>query len=397
MGIVSTAKLLLLLCAVAVILTNRSQSGRRTEVAAATPIAVLLALAAFAISLAWTVAPPADALGSLGKYGKLLVIPVLMLLVRTRSEALCALAAFAVGQLFLVLSSWLLFMQVPLAWATSNMASHEYAVFSSYLDQGIMAAVFAAVCWHLRYLAPGRYGRTFAIGVAVIAMSNALFVLSGRSGHVVAIALLSLAIMWELPGRWRPAVVLLPFLIAAALFFASDKVRDRLTMVKTEVQAFSSQEQSLTSSGIRLSLWLKAVQLLAERPVTGAGIGSWSTEYNRLQRIQNPAHVNIQGNGNPHQEYLHWGVQLGMPGVLLLLAVFLAVLRDTLRFEKQTARAAQSALVGLCVACLFNSSLYDALIGDFFCVTLGVLLALGAHPGRRQQSTPLPVAGAAAA
>jgi len=39
------------------------------------------------------------------------------------------------------------------------------------------------------------------------------------------------------------------------------------------------------------------------------------------------------------------------------------------------------------VACLFNSSLYDALIGDFFVVTMGLLLALGLRNG----PTRLPV------
>ena len=36
-----------------------------------------------------------------------------------------------------------------------------------------------------------------------------------------------------------------------------------------------------------------------------------------------------------------------------------------------------SALLALAVACLFNSTLYDGLIGDFFCVLIGLLLALG--------------------
>ena len=387
MAIVSTAKLLLLLCAIAVILSNRSQHRLTSWPAAVTPIAILVALAAFAVSLVWTVAPSADALKSLGKYGKLLVIPVLMLLVRTRREALYALGAFTIGQLFLVLSSWLIFAHLPVPWATSNMSVKENAVFSSYLDQGIMAAIFAAICWHLRDLAPGKYGRHAAIAVAVIAVSNALFVLSGRSGHAVAITLLSIAIMWELPRRWRPVVVLLPFLLGTALFFTSEKVHDRLTMARSEVQSFISQQQSLSSSGLRLVFWIKAVQMIAERPAAGSGIGSWSTEYNRLQRNQNPAHIDVQGNGNPHQEYLQWGVQLGVPGILLFLGLLLAMVRDTLHFERQSARAAQSALAGLFVACLFNSSLYDALIGDFFCVTLGLLLALGAHPASPSRPT----------
>ncbi len=384
MAIISAAKLLLMLTALFVL--ARALLGTRyapVEPRAAgtrfTPIAVMGVLFIFALSLLWTVAPAADAWGSLAKYGKLLLIVLLMTLVRDRREALCAIGWFVLAQLFLVGSSWALFWQLPVAWATSNMAVKEYAVFSSYLDQGIMGAVLAAMCWHLRGLVPGRFGKHIAIAAALLALSNVLFVLSGRSGHVVAIAMLSLAIMWQLPKRLRALVVLLPFALALVLFFSSSKVRDRLTTVKNEVQLYSTQQKSVTSSGIRLELWHRAIGVISDHPIAGLGVGSWSTEYNRLEHEKNPAHVPIDGNGNPHQEYLQWGVQLGLPGMVLLLGLFGAVFRDTLKMEPAVARAAQSTLAAWMVACLFNSSMYDALIGDFFCVTLGLLLALGAY------------------
>ena len=387
-ALISIAKLLLLICALATLVKVRQpvDTGNSATVQA-TPVMVLVCLLAFSLSLIWTVAPVPDALGSVAKYGKLLVLVLMMVLIRTRREALYALGWFVAGQLFLVLGSWALYMHLPVPWATSNMALKEYAVFSSYLDQGIMGSVLAAICWHLRPLAPGRFGRQVAVAIAVVSVSNVLFVLSGRSGHVVAIALLSLAIMWQLPKRYRAVVVLLPFVLAAALFFSSAKVRDRLTMVNSEVQSYSSQEQSQTSSGIRLGLWRSAAQMIAENPFAGSGVGSWSTQYNRLQRTQNPAHKDIAGNGNPHQEYLQWGVQLGVPGIALFLALLLSIFRDTLGMEKPVARAAQSTLAALGVACLFNSSLYDALIGDFFCVATGLLLALGTQPKKQLTAT----------
>jgi O-antigen ligase len=81
-----------------------------------------------------------------------------------------------------------------------------------------------------------------------------------------------------------------------------------------------------------------------------------------------------------------WGVQLGVPGILLLLALMASIMKDMLSMETQAARATQSALLALAVACLFNSSIYDAQIGDFFCVLLGLLLALGLYPQVASQS-----------
>lgn len=378
MVVISISKLLLVILGATVVLfARRVPTSDQLLKGMSTPIAVMIALAAFAISLLWTVAPQDDALGSLVKYGKLLMVVLLLISIRDRREAIYALGSFAVAQTFLLASSWMLFARLPVPWSTSRMALTEYAVFSSYLDQGIMSAVFAAICWHLREHAPGRFGRKLAIFMAFAALANVFFVLMGRSAHVISIALISIAIMWELPKKYRAVVVLLPFLLAVGLFFASSKVRDRLILVETEVSAYSAQQKANTSSGIRLDLWNTAIQAIGEYPVAGSGIGSWSTQFNRLQHEKNPAHIDIAGNGNPHQEFLLWGVQLGIPGILLFIALLFSMWRDTLKMARPYARATQSTLLALAVACLFNSSLYDAQIGDFFCVLIGLLLALG--------------------
>jgi O-antigen ligase len=385
MALISTAKLLLVLCGLTALLFSWR---RRAAVSALpnmrTPVIVLLAIFVFALSLLWAAAPQSEALGAVAKYGKLLVIVIMVLLIRNRREALYALAAFAAAQLFLLLSSWMLFARLPVPWATSNMALTHYAVFSSYLDQGIMSAVFAALCWHLRGMVPGKFGSTLAITVALLALGNVFFLLPGRTGHLVAVALLSIAVMWELPGRYRLAAALMPFALIAALAFGSPAVHERIMQVKTELQTFSFQEGAdivaaggvSNSASIRLHFWHRALQSIRDNPWVGSGAGSWATEYNRLEQRDKETYNAVKG-GNPHQEYLLWGVQLGIPGILLLCTLMLSILKDTTKMLPPYARATQSVLLGLAIACAFNASLYDALIGDFFCVLIGLLLALG--------------------
>jgi len=375
--------MLLLLGGAAILLFSQRpvQAGPAQQTAHLTPVAVLVIICAFALSLLWTSGSQVEALNSLGKYGKLLMIPLIVALLRSREEARYALAAFALTQLFLLLSSWMLFLHLPVPWATSETALSHYTPFSSYLDEGIMTALFASLCWHLRALLPGRLATIGAPAVAVLALLNVLFVLEGRSGHIVAVVLLSLAIMWELPARYRAGIILLPFVLTLAVSLVSPRVQNRLIQAKQEIQAFSLEKGASTttgsSSGIRLHFWHRAAQLMAENPVLGSGVGSWSHEYNRLDKAQNPAHQEIGPLGNPHQEYLLWGVQLGIPGIALIAGLLGAMLRDTKHMEKMPSRAAHSAIFALAIACLFNASIYDALIGDFFCVVLGLLLALG--------------------
>ncbi len=353
-----------------------------------TRLAISVSMIIFGASIAWTNAPILDALGSWGKYGKLLFIPLIAALVQTRREALIALVFFSGSQLFLAISSWLLFFHLAVPWATSRSAAVYSSVFSSYLDQGIMTAVFASVCWQLRTLVPGRFGRYAAIAVAVIALLNVFFVLRGRTGHAVALILISLAILYELPARYRGGIAGVPILLLAAALAFLPQIQDRALQVKSEVQGFFAGEGGSvvtgTSSGIRLHFWHRALQSMSEHPLLGAGVGSWSNEFIRLEKEKSSKPEIIRPMGNPHQEYLLWGVQLGMVGVFLFFWLLISIFRDTRTIDETSARAVRSVLAGFAVSCLFNSTLYDAQIGDFFCVALGLLMALGIAERKNQ-------------
>ena len=86
---------------------------------------------------------------------------------------------------------------------------------------------------------------------------------------------------------------------------------------------------------------------------------------------------------NPHQEYLLWGVELGVFGIILLLSFFICLLRDSLKFSINIQRSMIAVTLATACACLFNSTLYDGLIGDYFCVILGLIFAWGIHDNKR--------------
>lgn len=393
-AIISLSKVLLVLSTLFVVLKRNRAEARLSPLAGmATPWLVVAVLLSFACSLFWTSAEMSEALGSLGKYGKFLVIPAFLLLVRTRRDATWVLGAFLAGQAFVLISSWLLFLDVPLVWATSRAAKVSYAVFSSYLDQGIMSAVMGAVFWHLRLLAPSRPVFYMAIALSLLAFGNVFIVFTGRTGHLVGIAMLSLAIFWALPKRFRMASLLVPPLIFLAVYLGFDKVGQRFAMVKEEVTAYSVRPESVTSTGARLSYWRASLEAIAEKPVLGHGVGSWSTEYQRMEQSRRGNSPGA-GVGNPHQEFLLWGVQLGAGGILLLGAWMIAVGRDFRGAEPPVARAGLSVLCALVLSCLLNSSLYDAYIGDFFCLSLAVLLVYGWRSASADPGEPvLEVAG----
>jgi O-antigen ligase len=295
------------------------------------------------------------------------------------------------GQFFLLASTWMMYVGISLPWATSKEVGVSYAVFSSYLDQSIMTAVLAALCWHLKCYTSVRYRTPIALFFSGLALACVFFIFQGRTGHVVAIGLISLAIFWETPKKYRGLVLALPFVMALLLVSMSDKVRHGFMEINTSIEYFNKSGDISTSSGTRLNLWHRSLQSIGENPWLGSGAGSWNREFNRQEALHAPK-TYIEITGNPHQEYLLWGVELGTLGVLLFCAILLAIYRDSLQLKPPERRALQSILTALILSCLFNCSLYDALIGDFFCVALALILALNIHssPPKHSSVTTLP-------
>jgi O-antigen ligase len=376
---ISAAKFTLFAGALALLIVELRTTDRSNSMQGLwLPVAILIALAFMALSMLWTSASGHQAAHALVKHGKLLTIPILIALIRSRREAMLALTLYTAGQLLLLGGSYLLVLGVPLPWAPVRTPERIYALFSSYLDQSVITAVFAALCWHLRHLVHKKGWRQLPVLVSLLALICVFFVFQGRTGHLVALALLSLAITWELPRRWRLAGVACPLLLLAALSVGSEKIHSRFSLLSQEVQAFASHGVINSSSGLRLNLWHRATQVIGTHPLVGSGVGSWAREFAQLERSLG-TDPSVDVRANPHQEYLLWGVELGTLGLFLLIAILVSAWHDTLHVERNLRRAQQSVIVGLGIAALFNCTLYDALIGDFFCVTLGLLMALGRH------------------
>ncbi len=340
-----------------------------------TPVVALLMLAALILSLTWTTAT-AGAAGDALKYLKLLLIPAIVLLIRSPREASVALMVYVASQTFVVATSCLLYLGVPVPWVPAARNSVA-TVYSSYLDQTIMTAAFAAICWHMRHEFPGRRGAWIGAALAALALVNALVMLPGRSGHVAAIGVMSLAVLWAAPPKWRIAALTAPVVLVAAAMVLSPQFNQRLMVAVHETQAHQANDPTPSSSGQRLIFWTRSLQLIQDRPLTGFGAGSWNREFQRLETANGRAAPGMAQVRNPHQEYLLWGVMLGVGGIVLLLAFMGAVVRDAWTLRTPVRHAAVSVVAALAIACLFNSSLFDALIGEYFCIMIGLMLALG--------------------
>ncbi len=377
---ISLAKVLLFVLGLVYLVASHWTRHRDTALQRLwTTYAVLGSLVVFAFSLLWTDADMESALYSLVKHAKLMGILLVVYFVRTVHEARMGLLFYAGGQGFLLLSSWLMFLGVPIPWVGDVYT--KYVVFSTYLDQSIMFAAAAAVFWHMRH--EGLWPRGLGIGAALLALANALLLLEGRTGYLVASTTLTLGLVWAMPRRFRlAALVVTPLFVLLGLFMVSAQVQERVSKLVSESVNYSKSQQvaSQDSSGWRLNAWRRSLQAIDAKPLTGHGVGAWTPAVKQFEDSTTATRLFGEGNhSNPHQEYLLWGVELGVGGLILLVALMACMARDALRFQDSIQRATLSVLAAMAVACMFNSTLYDDWIGDFFCITLGLLLAAGAR------------------
>jgi len=350
---------------------------------------ILFIIATFALSLSWSEAPHAIAVLAFAKHSKLIEIVLLISLLRTQRDVMGALAAFLAGQSFLLLSSWLMVLGWHVPWATSDLIpQYQNVVFSTYLDQTLISSAAAAIFWHLRskWHLTHWIKELFTI-LSIASLVNVLFFQEGKTGYLAALTVVALAAMWQMPRQWRLfAFVLAPLSLGLLAYLGSAKVQEKVTQILSETQSYHAQGDSLSSSGYRLHAWQRSLQVIADQPFMGHGVGSWAQSVKHMEGAQAEKIFGPGHTGNPHQEYLLWGVELGLGGIVLLLLLITSLIRDALHFEPPIKQATIAVTAVMSVACLFNCSLYDALIGDFFCVTLGLLLALGVRSSQTGQA-----------
>ena len=338
------------------------------------PKIIWITLTVFSMSLFWTESLTSIGVWALVKHAKLLEVLLLVLLIQSVGDAKVGISALMLGQSFLLLSSWLLAFGVPIPWTLDP--AGKYVVFSSYLDQSIMFASMAAVAWHLRN--EGLWPKWVSTLFTVAALINVFFLLEGRTGQVVGVVVFSLIVMWSVPKPYRfIAFGITSLLLSLVLYVYSLAFNTRLSGVVTESQQYAQKTDVQTSAGWRLNAWHRSLEAIKEKPLLGHGVGSWAVTVKRIEGEKGTSVFGESNSSNPHQEYLLWSVELGVVGLLLFLLLLFSIAKDALQYTTPIQRSIFSVAAVLAVACLFNSVLYDDLIGDYFCITLGLLMAYG--------------------
>lgn len=306
-----------------------------------------------------------------------LLIPLLLPLFgdpRFRKYGLRAfLSAMAV---VLVLSCLLFFDLLPHGGFWKGVPENPYVVHQ-YITQNVLMA-FAAAAWaEYARLGTNPAARAGGAVLALAAVANILFMIPGKTGHVI-LAVLILHYFMDWLG-WRkgvPAALAMIVLLFGMVFaFPGSAFHQRAAQAVREFREWGPDKESgkvVNAIGYRMEFWRTSWSIFLDRPWTGAGTGDFPRAYAEKVRGTNQVVTD-----NPHSQYLLTAVELGVVGLAVLLALFLVQWHVSASLPGPAGPyLARSLVLTLATGSLFNSLLSDHTESLFF-VFLSALLFAG--------------------
>jgi O-antigen ligase len=275
---------------------------------------ILLAMAWMSLSFLWTESSASDALAGWGRHSRILWFLAVVYLLRSPEQSLLTLKWFVAGMVVMMLSSWALVAGLPVPWATAKALPSLGIVHGSTLEQPVLLTLLAVVLWFMREHWPTGRWRWAPLGILLLTVFNVFFVMTGRSGFLVMLVFISMAVWWQLPRRWRWLVLGLPFVLSALMMVLSPRFQSKTTEVVKDVISYR-QGSIETSQAQRLDYWHRSLLAFQEKPLIGHGVGSWRMNYHQLGGMQ------VDAPSNPHQQYLLWTVESGAVGVALFFGI----------------------------------------------------------------------------
>ncbi len=314
---------------------------------------------------------PGDAGRHLVKYADLLFIPVFVSMFRDPVDRLRAMHALAASLgLVLVLSYLLKFGLVPKNVLMAGDAASP-TVFKLRVAHNILMAFGAFLFASLALNAASAVGRLAWACLAVLAVINVTLMVKGATGYLILGALALLFGYGCLRARGVGLAAGGLAAVVAILLIVPGPFQQRITGIGAEIGRWQPGARSETSAGQRLEFYRNTLPMIAEHPIIGTGTGSFPKAY--ADRIRGTESLETR---NPHGEFLHITVQLGLIGLAALVYLFFRQWQLSRRLatpvERQLARGLVATLV---IGCLLNSLLLDHTEGLFYAWLTGVLYA----------------------
>jgi O-antigen ligase len=342
------------------------------------PVALMacLWLVAHALGAIYSIGDPAEVQRTVGKAAMFLLIPIGLTVLDSPRDRELALYAFMAAIALTTVISYLRWLGIipNVAPLLKNARFSHGVVFKYHLTQSLLLAfgafVFAIYANRVRQ----RRSRVVLSVLSGLAALNVLIVADGRTGQIVLLFLMLYYGAWRLGWKGFASGVATGLIAAIAVYAVpSSSVHKRAAAAISEASEWQPGVASgkVSAVGERLEFFRRSTHIVAAHPIIGVGSGGFIAAY--ADEVRG---TELEPTHNPHNEYLLRAVELGVPGLLLLVALFWVVWRSAYHLpDKGHTAIARGLVITFAVASLATSTLNDHTESLLFIWTTGVLFS----------------------
>ena len=252
----------------------------------------------------------------------------------------------------------------------------------TYLTKLMFPALLCFAAWRMG--SNGGTGFKWFLGIATLVVIGAVFVSGERMAFLLLVFGLCLAAVLQ-KGALRAAVagVLVLGTVGIGVVAMADRamLERQFTSVVTTLSTFRDSPYG--------ELWRSALQLGSERPLTGVGMKNFRVACKDPQ-IGLPVEVELRCGTHPHNFYLEWFAESGVPGLLLLVLMLVALIHRLWQgWQMESGRAWMAGPVIAVILQIWpaatTASFFSNWSGALMWLAIGWALA-AARVGQQQES-----------
>lgn len=335
-------------------------------------IAALLLFAFYVVGATYSIAGRADRWASLEDALIFLMIPLFMHYFRKAEYRRYALWAFGGTSAVILVLSTLLWCDCLPHLSFIKGTPEDAVIFTLHITHGVVMAFAAFFFAVIAHRPSSLFARTGLRCLSILAFLNVFFMVSGRTGYLVA-AVLIIFYLFHV-ARWKgvtAAAVIIAVIGIAAYHVPDSALHVRMTAAIENITRWSPHEEyegTDNTTGRRLSYYYTSLQIVKDHPLWGVGTGGFKKAY--------AAATHYNATDNPHNEYLMTAVQLGLVGLGVFLSLFFVEWRCAAFLPDDRHRMlARGFLLTILSASMVSSTLIDHTEGHLFAWFTALLYA----------------------
>lgn len=318
-----------------------------------------------------------------------------------------ALIAFSIAMGITLLSTYLS-IGYSLPWSLSKETGlgHSHHIFRDYIVQGIYTSFFSILCAYTYfkltnsntcYMNNSHYNtnllifnnqsnnkvihyKLIIIVTYILSIISVLYLLGSRTAYIAllfsnGVFFISIVINQHTLIKkliFIMVLLLIGILIWVCIYYHSELLQTRVNLMLFEIQNYSTDK--MTSTGIRLYMWINAYHIFLQSPIWGHGTGS----YPILSKIlfNNSAICSI-ACPHPHNQFLLFAVEHGIIGILSLLYIIASYVKLALQLPILEKALLLGFMAIFIVDCITHGALWLRMESYFFVYMFGLLMAYG--------------------